>query len=386
MPEIKNLKKAARRIKKAIEDSENIILYSDADLDGTTSLLILEEAIKNLGGKVAALYFPDREKEGYGLNEAALILLKEYAPALMIILDSGIGNFKEIQIANNLGFEIIVIEHHEILNGKPPEGALIIDPKQAADKYPFKKLATVGIVYKLNCLLLEDKLSFSLQQSFLELAALGTLADMMPETEDNEMLIEEGLKTFLVSFRPGLICVIKIAAERDDSPKSAAHKLASILNITEVKNHLTMSYLILKSANEREAQTLAQDLFFKYQQGRREVKEITQEIEMGLFEEGGKFPIIFEGSPDWSQALTGTVASRVCNKHKKPAFIFKLGSEVSRGSVRVPEEINSVKALASCSHLLEMYGGHPPASGFTVKNENLEKLRECLLEYFKGIV
>ena len=147
--EIKNLKKAANRILKAIKQKEKIIIYGDADLDGVTSVIILEECIKNLGGKITTIYFPDREKESYGLNEKALFYFKEHDPALLIVLDCGIGNFEEMKKAKELGFEVIIIEHHEVLD-KLPEASIVVDAKQKGDKYPFKYLATVGVTFRLN--------------------------------------------------------------------------------------------------------------------------------------------------------------------------------------------------------------------------------------------
>ena len=127
--EIKNLKKAADRIKKAIRDKERIVLYGDADLDGAGSIIILKESIKNLGGQTPFIYFPDREKEGYGINEKALKSLKKLAPALFIAMDCGIINFKEIKMANSFGFEVIIIDHHQVLD-ELPEASIVVDPKQ----------------------------------------------------------------------------------------------------------------------------------------------------------------------------------------------------------------------------------------------------------------
>ena len=127
--EIKNLKKAANRILKAIKSKEKIILYGDADLDGITSVIILQETIKNLRGEVTSVYFPDRENEGYGINKTALNILKDIAPALLISLDLGIGNVEEVKLAKKLGFEVIIIDHHELLY-EPPEASIIVDPKQ----------------------------------------------------------------------------------------------------------------------------------------------------------------------------------------------------------------------------------------------------------------
>ena len=186
--EIKNLKKVANRIKKAIKLKEKIILYGDADLDGIASVIVLEETIKNLGGKIQAVYFPDREIEGYGINETALNYLKKFSPALFIALDLGIGNFKEIESAKKFGFEVIIIDHHKVLGNKIPKASLVVDPKQKQDKYPFKGLATAGIAFRLSKLLLGDVFSENLKNSFLELVALATIADMMPQENENEKI------------------------------------------------------------------------------------------------------------------------------------------------------------------------------------------------------
>jgi len=134
---IKNLEKASERIKKAVANNERIILYGDSDLDGISSVVILEEAIKSLGGSASAVFFPDREKDGYGINLNALNILKDKAPALFITLDLGIGNIKEVDIANKIGFEVLIIDHHETLVGTPA-ASIIVDPKQESDDYAFK--------------------------------------------------------------------------------------------------------------------------------------------------------------------------------------------------------------------------------------------------------
>ena len=152
---IKNLKKVAQRIKKAIKNRERIILYGDSDLDGASATVIVKESIDALGGRISTVYFPDRNKERHGLNEQAVNNLKSKAPALLILLDCGIGNFQEIKLARKLGFEVIVIDHHIIL-GKLPKAHIIVDPKQPGDRYPFKELATGGLALKLALELLGE--------------------------------------------------------------------------------------------------------------------------------------------------------------------------------------------------------------------------------------
>jgi single-stranded-DNA-specific exonuclease len=382
--EIKNLKKAAQRIRKAIEKKEKILLFSDSDLDGVTSLIILEEAIKSLGGKIQAICFSERSlEEMYGLNKEAVDFFKKYSPALLITLDCGITNFKEIKLAEKIGLETIIVDHHQILD-KIPEASIVVDPKQKGDNYPFKELAAVGISYHLTQLLLGNKKTEALKKSFIELTALGTLADMMKESEDNEIFINEGIPSLRETSRPGLRALLEVVAEPEDSPKQIARKIISLLNITEIKNHLPKSYLLLVSSDKSKAEKISEELYEKTQERRLKVRETTQEIEEKLDSEW--LPsIIFEGEEDWPLILTGALASRICNRFKKPTFIFKKGEQLSKGSVRTPKGIDSVKAMKRCTHLLEVFGGHSQASGFTVKNENLDKFKQCLIGYFDNL-
>jgi len=381
MAEIKNLKKVAQRILKAIRNKERIILYGDADLDGISSIIILKEAISNLGGKVEKVYFPDREKEGYGINKMALKFLEKTAPALFISLDCGISNFEEVNKANSMGFEIIIIDHHQVLD-KLPKAEIIVDPKQKGDKYPFKELSTAGITYKLSQVLLQDQLCESLKNNFLELVALATIADMMVEEKDNRIMIEHGLFSLENTFRPGLKAFFEKDTIKDNnilSTRQIAQKIISALNIVEVKDHLNETYLLLTSNSLEEAKIKVEELFKKREQKQLIVKEILEEIENRVFKKTSD-PIVFEGDVSWPLILLGGVASRICNQHKKPAFIFRIGDKVSRGAVRTPQEVNGVDLMNTCSKLLETFGGHPRASGFTIKTKNIEKFKECLVK------
>ncbi|MEK7103972.1 MAG: DHH family phosphoesterase, partial [Patescibacteria group bacterium] len=254
--EIKNLKKVAKRIKEAVKKRERIIIFADADLDGTTSAIILEETIHNLSGKVDFIYFPDRGEDGYGLTEKALANFINRAPGLLVALDCGIGSFNGIKKASRAGFEVIIVDHHEIL-GKLPKPALIVDPKQPKDNYPFKKLANVSLIYKLSEVILGKKMPITIQKSFLELAALGAIADMMPEEDYNKKVIEGGIQCLKETFRPGFLALIDLvhgeeiggANKNKDNTRSIFQKIITILNITGSKNNLTESYLLFKEKN-----------------------------------------------------------------------------------------------------------------------------------------
>lgn len=382
--EVKNLKKAAKRIKQAVKNKEKIVIFADSDLDGTTSAVILEETIQNLSGKVDLIYFPDRGEDGYGLSEKALNNFGAIAPGVLLILDCGIGSFEGIKKAGSLGFEVIVVDHHEIL-GKLPQPALIIDPKQPKDKYPFKKMANVSLTYKLSEEILGKKMTLAIQKSFFELAALGTIADMMPEEDYNKKVIEGGVGCLKETFRPGFIALIDFLKQQNptqQNPRVIFSNMVSILNITELKDNLTESYILFKEKDIDKAKELTRSLWEESQKRQMRIQEIAQQV---VSQENQSKNIIFEGSDLWEQVLTGPIASRVCNKTKKPTFIFRIGKEKCRGSLRMPDKRDGVKALQSCANFLEVYGGHPPAAGFTCDNSQKQGLKNCLEEYFKKI-
>ncbi len=383
MTSVKNLKKAANRIKQAVQNQENIVLFSDADLDGVASLIILEESIKSLGGKIALSYFPNRETQGYGLTEVVLRDIKPYAPGLLILSDSGVTTFKEIKLAKEMGFSVIVVDHHEILNNKLPEADIIIDPKQISDPYPFKLMAACGLCFRLAEELIGDSEAVkSLRQGFVELAALGTIADMMPQESDNKEIIKQGLYHLANSQRPGLRVLIDIFEGKQLSNGELASKLISVLQLTDFESHYTESYLLLTIGEHKAAEKIARLLIEKSLNRRSLVKELVKETKEEWEEE--KSCIIFDGGKGIPHLLTGNIASKLCNKLKKPCFIYAGKDGISRGSVRMPQGLNGVEALNHCRELLDVYGGHPQAAGFTVKNENLAKLKECLIDYFNN--
>ncbi len=380
MLKIKNIEKAAERIKKAVQNKERIILYGDSDLDGISSVVILEEAIKSLGGHVDCAFFPDRENDGYGINLRALEMLKDKAPALFITLDLGIGNVKEINIANEMGFEVIIVDHHETLAGIP-NASIIVDMKQPSDDYPFKGLANVGVTYNLCMELLGDKISQNLKNSFLELAALGTIADMVPQIEQNQEIIEQGLRSLKNTFRPALRAFLDILGNGEVFEGSLP-KIISALNAAESVNFENESYALLTCSDKQKCKKIAEMLLNKNFNKQMQIKNIVQEVERRIAQKPDQ-AIIFEGDPAWRLTWAGSVASIMCSKYEKPVFIYKKMDKESCGSVRNPKDTNSVDAMKTCCDFLLTYGGHACASGFRIKNENLNKFEGCLNNFFK---
>ncbi len=387
---IKNLKEVAERIKLAIKNGERIIIYGDSDCDGICSSVILKEAIKNIpfdpvqgkGGQVDCVVFPNRENDGYGINLKALEMLKAKAPALFITLDLGIGNIKEVEIANALGFEVIIVDHHEIL-GKVPEASLVVDPKQPGDESGLTYLANVGITFMLAEELLGENFSAQLRNSFLELTALATISDMVPQIQENKIYIEEGLRSIKTTFRPGLKAFMELVGY-GEIVAGGFYKIIGAINSAESIDFKNDAYLLLTESSPEKCRELAQILIDKTNLKQQNIQRIVDEIERRITSKKSE-PIIFEGDPAWRLVLAGSAASVISQRYQKPTFIYKKMDTESAGSVRSPlEGQNSVDAMKTCMDILITYGGHPKASGFRCKNENLEELKKRLSEYFKN--
>jgi single-stranded-DNA-specific exonuclease len=372
--EIKNLTEVAQRIKKAIENKENIVVAGDCDLDGICSLILLKEGVLSLGGNIADFYFPDREKEGYGLSFKALEKFKKYAPALLITLDFGISNFEEIKKAKEMGFEVIVIDHHEVLD-KLPEADLILNPKQKDDRYYFKNFSTAGLVFKVLEKMLEDKMGEALRKNFLELVALATLADMMPQEKENKILTDEGLLSMKESWRPGFLAI----KEFFNIPYEIS-KVISILGVRYSQQEVEKIFKLFTTSSKEKAMRIFKELIKKHEERKEKLKEIIKKIEESFnFTE----EIIFIGDENFDYSLLSSIASYLAQNYKKPTFIYKINQEEVVGSARAPEKFNLIELMKKCQEFLISFGGHPQAGGFRLLKENLENFKACLISNLK---
>ncbi len=367
---IKNIKEASEEILGAIKNKERIILYGDSDLDGVSSVIILKESIESFGGS-ADVILANREKRGYGLSTELISSIEKDAPALLISLDCGISNFEGAKAAKNVGFRLIIIDHHEP-HTKLPEADIIVDPKQENDNYPFKDMANAGVTLSLVKEMLGGKFTL-FRRSFVEIVALATVADMVLRKEDNKKILEEGLPYLENPQIPALRALKKTVKE------NFVQKAVSLLNITKTRGEVNQCFLFLSAKSEKEAEKMMEDLYRAYEERKSEIVSAVKSVEKEISSED---KVIFcEGK--FSHYLSGSVASRIINKHKKPTFLYKKGEKTSRGSVRMPSGMNAVKAMHHCRKHLVAFGGHPPAAGFTVDNRNIEDFKKCLIDYFE---
>jgi single-stranded-DNA-specific exonuclease len=380
---IKDVDKAVARIKEAVKNNEKIVIYGDADVDGVSSVIITEEAIKAIGGKIERSYFPNYEKQRHGVNEDALNILKPLAPALLITVDLGISNNEEIEIAKKMGFDVVIIDHHDIID-KIPEATAIVDPKRPDDDYPFKFFAAAGLVFRVAEDLVEN-MSDSLREDLVSLAAIATITDMMPQEDENLEIIEEGLKYLDYNKRPG----IKVFFESKKigeglSSQEVVGRISTLTNVRDVKGDYPAAYTMLSAKTQTEAEEFLEELIHKNEIRQDRINEGTFNLEERILNKPTE-EIIFEGDPSWDSSILSSIASRISAKFIKPTFLYPIGEDEIRGTMRCPRGINGVEALKSCDSLLIMYGGHPPAGGYRVKKENISKFKECLINHFLSV-
>jgi single-stranded-DNA-specific exonuclease len=380
---IKDVDVAVSRIREAVKNDEKIVIYGDADVDGVSSVIIMEEAIKAIGGKIERSYFPNYEKQRHGVNEDALNILKPLAPALLITVDLGISNNAEIEIAKEMGFDVIIIDHHDIID-KIPVATAVVDPKRPDDDYGFKFFAAAGLVFRVAEELVED-MSEELRIDLVSLAAVATITDMMPQEDENLEIINEGLKYLDHNERPGIRVFFESKRLGEGlSSQEVVSRISTLTNVRDIKGDYPAAYTMLSSKTIDDAEEFLDSLIEKNEIRQNRINEGVYMLEEKLLNNPTE-EIIFEGHESWDSSVLSAIASRISARFMKPTFLYPIGEDEIRGTMRCPKGINGVEALKSCDSLLIMYGGHPPAGGYRVKKENVPKFKECLINHFLSI-
>lgn len=382
MEEIKDFGKLVRRLNKALKNKELIILYGDSDMDGTVAIIILKEIIDNLGGESPIVYFSDRKRAEQGLNPEGLEFLKNRAPALLILLDCGTSNAKEIKLAQKIGFEVILIDHHDI--SERLSAKIIVNPKQGDKESPFYYLAAAGLALKIAEEMLGKKFSGILKEDILGLAAMATLIDLVPEIGENIKILREGLPMLENSWRPAIKALFTSEiTKRCISTREIATKIGKITNITDKEDdYLNKIYVLLNSKSEKEANLRLEELLKMASDRQEKIVFFIEELKTKIASNNDKMPIIFEDLNSCPFPILSVVASRTSTSFMKPTFIFTKEKKENWGSYRMPLGENGINAISSCAKFLRRYGGHQAVGGFYFEDKNKEKIKECLVKYF----
>ncbi len=371
---LSDMDKAVARIEQAIANEETVVIYGDFDADGVTSTVLLTEALRGLSlpREKARPYIPDRVDEGYGLNMAALTKIREeFGASLVISVDCGIRSAAEVAHANSIGLDMIVTDHHSLAEELPPAAA-VINPKRPDSAYPDKMLAGVGIAYKLAQALRERMPGKAVygRNDFLDLVAIGTVADLAPLLKENRVLVIEGLKELNSNRRPGIAALARVS--RLDAGSYTAESIAfgfgPRINAAGRLSHAYDAARLLTANNSIDAERYAQALDSLNRRRQRLTADLTARAEEMI---DPAAPILIAAGEHFVSGVVGLVASRLAEKYYRPAIVMERGEEVSRGSCRSIDEFHITDALDETADLLMRHGGHAAAAGFTIRNENL---------------
>lgn len=380
---MKGMLEAVDLLLTGIQAQDSIVVYGDYDVDGVTATALLVQAIRALNGKVRE-YIPNRFDEGYGLNGEALDLLKEQGTDLIVTVDCGIRSVCEAQKARELGIRLIITDHHHPLEVVPPAD-VVICPKQTGDVYPYKELSGVGIAYKIAQALFKQAGRDPAETGqWLDLVALGTVSDIAPLTDENRLLVKRGLRLMQTTPRQGIYSLMAVADIKRPGALTAADigfKLGPRLNAAGRMESAQDALRLLMTDKPEETSLLAQKL--QAQNSDRQDRTLqNQKFAEEDLEDLKNLPIIiaFGSEEQFHSGIVGLVAAKLVENYYRPAIIGVIGEEFTRASCRSIDEFHITQALDECTDLLVRHGGHSKAAGFTVRNENREKLKEKLLQ------
>ncbi|MCR2820510.1 single-stranded-DNA-specific exonuclease RecJ [Lederbergia panacisoli] len=367
------------RIKRAIETYEPILIFGDYDADGVTSTTVMMDILTKMNANVT-YYIPNRFTEGYGPNENAFREAHKQGITLIITVDTGISAINEVKLANELGIDVIITDHHEPGNILP-EAFAIIHPKLPHSNYPFSELAGVGVAFKLA-----HAINGELPEELLDLVAIGTIADLVPLHGENRLLVKAGLKKLTYTTRKGLQALCKISGAKlsEINEETVGFVIGPRLNAAGRMNHAAPAVELLRTNDIEAAEQLAEEIDFMNKERQQNVTEITNEA-VAMVE--NDFPpnennIIVIGKEGWSAGVIGIVASRLVDRFYRPAIVLSYDKTtgLAKGSARSIHGFNLYKNLSALSHLLPHFGGHPMAAGMTLKIEDVDLLRRNLDE------
>ena len=375
---IPGMAEVAARVERAVRSGELIAVFGDFDVDGITSTCLLTEALRALGAHVRP-FIPHRFDEGYGLTCQALDrVLEDCSPSLVITVDNGIAARDEVGYLIERGIDIVVTDHHEPAD-LVPQQIPVTDPKIDAEG-PSRELAGAGVALKLVQVLGERLGKPKLWRSFTEIAALGTVSDMMTLTPENRALVADGIAHMRTTTRPGYVALA--AVTRTDlstiTADALSFSLIPRLNAAGRMADPTLALDLLLARDANEAARLAASLEQINQERRAIEAELTEQAEALVQRtyDGGRAIVV--GGEGWHEGVKGIVASRLVNRYHVPALLFSIEDGVARGSGRSVGNVNLFEAVEKCSDLLIRFGGHAGAVGVTCAAENLDALRERL--------
>ncbi len=383
---INDMDKAVDRITRAIEAGEKITVYGDYDVDGITSTAVMVSFLKKKGAKIDA-YIPDRQNEGYGVNVDAIEKIAKTGTKLIITVDTGITAGEEVNFAKGKGIDIIITDHHECKD-VVPEAVAVINPKRTDCNYPFKDLAGVGVAFKLICALSGGDAKKILDE-YSDIIALGTIADVVSLTGENRVIAGIGLEKLKNNPNLGLKEVIATIGSTPKWNSSAvvSYSIAPRINAAGRMSSAMTAVNLLLTKDKIEAMELAMELDSENRERQNRESVIFDEaVRMLRDEKYADKKVLILAKRGWHHGIIGVVASRICDKFQRSCILISIEDGKCKSSGRSMGGINLFEGLSKCSDILENFGGHAYAAGFSIKEENIEELDRRLNEYAESVL
>ncbi|MFK2824486.1 single-stranded-DNA-specific exonuclease RecJ [Bacillus sp. B190/17] len=379
---LSGMKEASERIHRAIADGEPILIFGDYDADGVNSTSVMMTVLTDLGAKVD-FYIPNRFTEGYGPNEAAFRQAKENGYRLIITVDTGIAAVKEAEVAAEIGIDLIITDHHEP-GPELPQALAIIHPKLPGGSYPFPYLAGVGVAFKVA-----HALYGRLPEHLLDLAAIGTIADLVPLIGENRTIAKAGIKKLQQTTRPGIEALLQLTATKPEAvnEETIGFMIAPRINAAGRLGDADPAVDLLLTKDRAMANDLAQEIDAINKERQAIVADIAKEaIEMVKSHyPPDKYPVIVVGKENWNAGVIGIVASKLVDTFYRPAIVLDFNPETNKakGSARSIAGFDLFKNLSQSRDILPHFGGHPMAAGMTLELSDVDELRErlCVLAH-----
>ncbi|MFY9461787.1 MAG: single-stranded-DNA-specific exonuclease RecJ [Candidatus Sungiibacteriota bacterium] len=376
----RDMKRAAERIENAIFRKEKITVFGDYDADGVCGASIMHKFLKEAGADFD-VYIPDRGRESFGLSLQKVRDFHEAGTKILITIDCGVTDYDEIELANSMGMDVIILDHH-VVPPKWPNATAIIDHKHPDETYPEHVLSGAGLAFKLVQALLSSgkfELPAGWEKWLLDIVAIAAVADMVPLTGENRALVTYGLKVLRKTKHLGLRELFRLQNrdQRDADVETISHFIAPRINAASRMDHANTAFNLLTTENEEEARWLAQRLEEKNNERKQVVEDILEDLNAKL---SVKEPaaVIFEGSAEWPAGVLGLAATRLVETYHRPVFLYAINDELVKGSCRAPAGVNVVELMSRTAEFLSDFGGHTLSGGFSVMPEHLPTLKEKL--------
>ena len=377
-----DMEKAVDRIVKAVENKENITIYGDYDVDGITSITLLKNFFANSYVDVKT-YIPNRLEEGYGLNKDAIREISYSGTNLIITVDCGITGIEEIEYAKQIGIDVIVTDHHEP-GEEIPDCIAVVDAKRKDSKYPFNQLAGCGIAFKLmQALAIRWKLPEKEYLKFLDIAAIGTISDIVPLVDENRVIAKLGLMLVERTNNIGLKTLIDLCGFKKIDSTMVSFGLSPRINACGRLGHADEALELFLASDKNTTTKLAKKMN-EYNAARQQVeRKIYDEAVEEIIKEKDK-PVIVLGKEGWHHGVAGIVSSKITDEYFKPSILICFEGDEGKGSGRSIPGFDLHEALMECSEYLEKFGGHSMAVGITIKKDKFEDFKKAFTEYAKS--